>query len=85
MICVTGVYSREIINMFFISQVCGLVENFNIKVYLLRYHKHDKYQTLHDGTTPGALPVHTTFNDLDHISRPLQCRNCFNWKFCVLS
>ena len=31
MICVTGVYSRDIIiiNMFFISQVSGLVKNFN--------------------------------------------------------
>ena len=34
MICVTGVYSRDIIiiNMFFISQVSGLVKNFNIGI-----------------------------------------------------
>ena len=31
--CVTGVYSREIINMFFVVQVSGLVENFNIGIY----------------------------------------------------
>ena len=27
---------------------------------------------LHDSTTHWALPVHTTFNDLNHISRPQQ-------------
>ena len=32
-ICVTSVYSREIINMFFINQVSGLVKNFNIGIY----------------------------------------------------
>ena len=32
--CVSlGVYSREMINMFFDSQVSGLVKNFNIKIY----------------------------------------------------
>ena len=32
--CVTlDVYSREIINMFFDSQVSGLVKNFDIKIY----------------------------------------------------
>ena len=29
----TGVYSREIIYMFFMGQVSGLVENFNIGIY----------------------------------------------------
>ena len=33
MICVTNVYSEEIINMFFISQVSWLVKNFNIEIY----------------------------------------------------
>ena len=33
MICTTGVYSRQIINMLFICQVCGLVENFNFRIY----------------------------------------------------
>ena len=32
-ICVTGVYSRGIINMFFMCQVTGLVRNFNIGIY----------------------------------------------------
>ena len=29
----TGVYSEEIINMFLLGQVFGLVENFNIEIY----------------------------------------------------
>ena len=29
----TGVYSEEIINMFLLGQVSGLVENFNIEIY----------------------------------------------------
>ena len=33
MMCVTGVHSRELIGMFFVSQVSGLVENCNIGVY----------------------------------------------------
>ena len=32
MICVTGAYSRAIMNMFFIGQVSGLVEDFNIRI-----------------------------------------------------
>ena len=31
--CVTGVYSREIINMFFVSQVSGLVESFDTGIF----------------------------------------------------
>ena len=31
--CNVGVYSREMINMFFVSQVSGLVENLNIAIY----------------------------------------------------
>ena len=37
----------------------------------LGHYKHDKCQTLHDGT-PWALPNHTTFSDLDCISRSQQ-------------
>ena len=33
MLCVTGVYSRKIINMFFVGHVSGLVENFYIGIY----------------------------------------------------
>ena len=32
-LCDSGVYSREIINMFFVGQVSLLVENFNIGIY----------------------------------------------------
>ena len=32
-LCDSGVYSGEIINMFFIGQVSGLVKNFNIGIY----------------------------------------------------
>ena len=31
--CVTGVCSREIIHMFLVGQVSGLVENFNIGIF----------------------------------------------------
>ena len=34
----------------------------------------DECQTLHDGTTYYALPVHITYNDLDHISRSGECK-----------
>ena len=35
MVCVhSGVYSREIIPMFLVAQVSGLVENFNIRGFL---------------------------------------------------
>ena len=32
-LCDSGVYSREIINMFFVGQVSGLVENIDIGIY----------------------------------------------------
>ena len=47
MIYVTDVYSSEIINMFFVGQVSGLVENSN----LLKHYESDKCQILHDGIT----------------------------------
>ena len=31
--CDCGLYSREIINMFFVGQVSGLVETFNTGIY----------------------------------------------------
>ena len=52
--------------MFFVGQMPGLVENCNIGFTLTPY-KCDKCETLHNGTTHRALPVHTTFSDLDHI------------------
>ena len=63
--CVTGVCvcSREILYMFLVSQVwvCQKLQYLDF----LRHHKCDKCQTLHDGTTYRALPVHYTFSDLD--------------------
>ena len=38
------------------------------------HHKCDKCRILHDGSTRGALPIHTTFRDLDHISKSQQCQ-----------
>ena len=32
-VCDFGVYSREIVNMFLVGQVSGLVENFNNGIY----------------------------------------------------
>ena len=50
----------------------------------LRLYKCKKYQTLTSGSsTPFALPVHTTFSDLEYISRS-QVSNSFDWKFYVL-
>ena len=45
----SSVYSREIFNMLLVSQVSGLVET-EIGI-LLRHHKCDKCQTLHDSIT----------------------------------
>ena len=38
----------------------------------VRHHECDQCQTLHDGTTHWALPVQTSFSNLDHISRSRQ-------------
>ena len=43
----------------------------------LRYYKHDKCQILHDGSTHQTLPIHTTFSDLDCISRSQLCQTVF--------
>ena len=51
---------------------------------LLRHHKCDKCQTLYYGTTYWALPVNTTFNDLDNILRSQQCRTVFIENFVFL-
>ena len=52
---------------------------------LLRHRKYDKCQTLHDGTTCSALLVHTTFSDLDHISKSQQCETVLTENFVFLS
>ena len=66
-LCDSGVYSREIFNMFLVVQVSGLVQNFNVD--FLRHHKCHKCQALHLGTTRSTLAVYTTLNDLYPISR----------------
>ena len=40
-----------------------------------QHHKCNKCQTLHDGTTHQALPVHDTFSDLYIIKRSQQCHS----------
>ena len=40
----------------------------------LRHHKCNKCQSLYDGTSYCALPVHYTFSDFDIISRSQQCQ-----------
>ena len=50
--------------MFFVGQMPGLVENCNIGFTLTPY-KCDKCETLHNGTTHRALPVHTASSDLE--------------------
>ena len=50
----------------------------------LRPCKNNKCQTLHDGGTHSALPIHTICSDLDCILRS-QVSNSFNWKFYIVS
>ena len=40
-----------------------------LKLWFLWHYKSDKCQTLPDGTTHWAWPVHSTIIDLDHITR----------------
>ena len=42
-------------------------------LYFLRHCKYETNQTLHEGSTYRALPIHTAFSDLDCISRSQQC------------
>ena len=48
-----------------------------LTLYFLGHNKFDKCRTLHDGCTHWALPIHTTFGELDCIL------NSFNWKCYV--
>ena len=41
---------------------------FNAEIFP-RHYKCDICQTLHDGTSHWAFPVHTTFSDIDHVSK----------------
>ena len=79
MICMTDVYSREIINMFFINDLaCWKLKHSD----LLKHHKYDTCEAFHASTTHWTVSVHTTFSDLYDISRSQY--NSFNWKLCVL-
>ena len=54
---------------------------------MLQFFRHSKYdncQTLLDGDTYWVLPIHTTFSELDCISRSQQYQTVFNWKCYVL-
>ena len=46
--------------------------------------EYEKFQTSHDGTH-SALPMHTTFDDLDYISRSQQCQTVLTKNFMFLS
>ena len=48
-------------------------------------YKCDKCQTLHDGTSLWALPVHTIFREQDHISKSWQCQTVLTADLLFLS
>ena len=49
----------------------------------LGLHKCGICKTLHDGISYGALPMCTTFSDLDHISRSWQCQTVLTENLCA--
>ena len=51
---------------------------------LLGHYNYDIHQTLHDGSTHWALLIHTTFSDLDCISRSQHCQTVLTAEFYVL-
>ena len=67
--CCMCVFKGDNSNSFVGQMACQKLKHWDF----LRHHKHDEFQTLHDGTTYWALPVHTTCSDRDHISRSHQC------------
>ena len=65
--------------------VCG--KNVNVAIFsgavnFLGRCKYDKCQTLRDGSTHLALPIHTTFSDLDCISRSQECHTVLRKILC---
>ena len=62
----------------------GVSKNFHVSIYFGHY-KHDKYQTLQDGTIHLALPVQTTFSDLGHTSRSQECQSVSTKNVLILS
>ena len=82
-LCDSDVYLWEIRNFFRCwSIVCTCQKEY---WNLLGHHECDKCQTLHSGTTHCALPVHTTFSDLDQISWSPQCWTVLYENFVFLS
>ena len=77
LLCVLGRYLQ-----FWFGQMSGLVKKKHGD--FLRHHESIKCQTLHDGTSHWALPVHYTLCDLDITSRSQQCHTVLNWKCYVL-
>ena len=51
--------------------VCGKTK-VNFFFFFLEHYKYGKYQTLHNGSAHWALPILTSFSDLDCISRSHQ-------------
>ena len=51
----------------------------------LRHYKRDKRSTLHEATSQWAVPVHSTFSDLDHISQSQHCQTILAEHFLFLS
>ena len=54
------------------------------KLYFCRCYKHNKCHILYEGTTQWALPMNTTFSDLEYIYFKAISVHQFNWKFCIL-
>ena len=79
--CDTGMYSREIINMFFIGHVSGLVKNFKIEIYSDTMWK---FQILIHCTIYWALLVESTFSDLDQSQSKVKGQSSVKQKNCVL-
>ena len=82
--------SWNFVQLLVMSSRSWIYHYFDCCIYLLDIIKHcnflghykcDKCQTLHDGTTHWAFPVHTIFIDLDHISRSQQCQIGLNKKY----
>ena len=69
--------------MFFVGQVSGLVENFNIGICSDFINVINV--TFHGGTTHWALPVYIAFGDLECISRSQQCQTVLTENFMFLS
>ena len=75
--------SREIIDMFLIGQVFGLVENFNVGIFLEAIHVMNVklcVMVLHN-----ALAVHYACSGLDIISRSQHCQIVLTESFMFLS